>query len=364
MRPFLRRWAIIVYVTIAPAACFAAVKMPDLFSARMISRQPRATIRSDKDEKRVLSRTRALAFFAPAAYAFFVSIPSVFRVFKVAPFFFRCAVALLVFHFGILRGESANFTNEGGDALFSTPANWTGGNLPSEGDRVNVAGNTATDKPALVDPDWTSKLGNVFISAARGGYAKVMKDGALKFDNLGIGGSGPQWTGQVTVLEGGKIEANFANSGMLVIGGGVGDGSKEGEGILVLHGGSLAGKLAGLRITPQGTLEFVANENGFAEVLLHGDNIWSMDGRLKIDLSKLGNAGKFPLISHEADGKPGAVMSGALMDWLKSGSGKQSGKGDGDFGSGVLEIAGSKGKAWELTCDGDSAHSELTFTVK
>lgn len=205
--------------------------------------------------------------------------------------------------------------------------------------------------------------GSLFISGVKGACATVVDGGSLKFDNLGIGGSGPQWTGQLTVLDGGQIEANFANSGMLVVGGGVTDGSKEGEGILVLHGGAIASKLACLRITPQGTLEFIANSNGLAEVFLNGDNVWSMDGRLKIDLSKLERTGAFTLISHEAEGKPGAVMSGALMDWLKSGNGKQTGKGDGEFGSGVLEIAGSKGKAWELTCEVDSSPSKLTFTV-
>lgn len=265
---------------------------------------------------------------------------------------------------GLLRVESATFTNEGGDSLFSNPANWSGGSLPPEKERVNVAGQTSADTPALVDPNWAGKLGNVFISDAKGASATVMKDGVLKFDNLGIGGNGPQWTGQLTVLDGGKIEANFANSGMLVVGGGLGDGSKEGEGTLILHGGAIAGNLACLRVTSRGTLEFVANKSGLAEILLKGDNIWSMDGRLRIDLSKLGAAGTFPIISHEADGKPGAVMSGALLDWLMAGKGTQIGKGDGEFGNGTLEITGSTGRAWELSYNGDSTPGTLTFTVK
>ncbi|TSA30209.1 MAG: hypothetical protein D4R65_13630 [Verrucomicrobiaceae bacterium] len=280
---------------------------------------------------------------------------------KPLPLLSRALAAAACFS-GLARIEGAIFTNEGGDSLFSNPANWSGGNLPAANERVDVAGATNIDQPALVDRQWAGDPGNIFISGAA--CLTVPEGGVLKFGNLSIGGNGRQQSGQLTVLDGGAINAHFANSGMLVVGGGFSDDAKGGEGVLVLHGEAISNNLASLRVTPKGTLEFVANQDSLARVFLKGDNVWAMDGRLKFDLSKLGKTGVFSVISHEADGKPGALMSGALADWLKTGNGKQSGQGDGEFGGGLLEVVGSKGRVWELACDGDSSPVTLTFTVK
>lgn len=247
------------------------------------------------------------------------------------------------------RADVFRFTGGGDGGRLADPDNWERGELPPELDsKIEIEAETSPQKPVVVDSGWERRVGNFYLSHKDGAHLAVESGGVLATKSLYVGGQKEGLSGELVVREGGTLSSVFANSGMTIIGGVERFGAKYAEGVLKLHDGATAAPLNSLFVSPKGILELISGKSGFCRVSLKGDGFWEFEGRLKIDLARLAAPGRFELLAHEPDGSEGATMKGLLRGWLDEGGGAQSGKGDGEFGSGVLEVVGSKGRAWTL----------------
>lgn len=250
------------------------------------------------------------------------------------------------------------YDNTSGDRLFSTAANWDTDTVPVNSDVVFVQAPSTQANPALVDSLFTANA-LATVNVLGGGYATIQAGATLQSSNLALGAQDINISnsgGHLLVNAGGSLNTAANNSGVFSIGIGASNST------LVLESGVTSAIWPNLNLGSNGTLQFVADSSGFGGTVvdLRGNNAWTMDGVLSLDLSSLSSIGTWTLMTHENDDTAGESMVGALRTQLDNASGTITGSGAGT--NGALEIIGYSGN-WELNYSETSGAGVLEFTA-